>query len=147
MRYETQHLIDKGGRILLTDFGIARTLDASTSTMAGIGTAAYMAPELVRGEDPTPQTDIYALGVVLFEMLTGGERPFTGEQASITGTTAEKVRWEQVNLAPTPSRYNPQIHPAWEKHYSLFTERQTASLWKLNGLLKAFLSSEFWTRS
>lgn len=109
-------LIDHNGRVLLTDFGIARTLDAATATMAGIGTPAYMAPELVRGEEPTPQTDVYALGVVLYEMLTGGERPFTGEGASITGTTAEKVRWEQVKAAPTsPSRYNPQILPDWER--------------------------------
>ena len=96
-------LIEKGGRVLLTDFGIARTLDAATATMAGIGTPAYMAPELVKGEEPSPQTDIYALGVVLYEMLTGGERPFTG-------TTAEKVRWEQLNQAPTfPRVYNPGI--------------------------------------
>jgi serine/threonine-protein kinase len=109
-------LIDYNGRVLLTDFGIARTLDAATATMAGIGTPAYMAPELVRGEEATPQTDVYALGVVLYEMLTGGERPFTGEGASITGTTAEKVRWEQVKAAPTPpSHYNPKILPDWER--------------------------------
>jgi serine/threonine-protein kinase len=96
-------LIDHEGKVFLTDFGIARGLDTATSTMVGIGTPAYMAPELVRGEDPTPQADIYALGIVLYEMLTGGERPFTGERATITGTTAEKVRWEQINLSPVLS--------------------------------------------
>lgn len=95
-------LIDKHGHIYLTDFGIARGMDAATSTMVGVGTPAYMAPELIRGEDPTPQTDIYALGIVLYEMLTGGERPFTGERATITGTTAEKVRWEHLMLDPIP---------------------------------------------
>ena len=108
-------LLDNNGRILLTDFGIARTLDAATSTMVGIGTPAYMAPELIKGLDPTPQTDIYALGIVLYEMATGGERPFTGETASVTGTTAEKVRWEHLKLAPVPpSTHNPHISPDLE---------------------------------
>ncbi|HAF61151.1 MAG TPA: hypothetical protein DCK95_02365, partial [Anaerolineaceae bacterium] len=97
-------MIHKNGTVYLTDFGIARGMDAATSTMVGIGTPAYMAPELIKGQDPTPQTDIYALGIVLYEMLTGGERPFTGERATITGTTAEKVRWEHLQLDPIPIR-------------------------------------------
>ena len=95
-------MISKKGMVYLTDFGIARGMDATTSTMVGIGTPAYMAPELIKGQDPTPQTDIYALGIVLYEMLTGGERPFTGERATITGTTADKVRWEHLQLEPYP---------------------------------------------
>jgi formylglycine-generating enzyme required for sulfatase activity/tRNA A-37 threonylcarbamoyl transferase component Bud32 len=108
-------MIDNSGRVLVTDFGIARMTDAATATMVGMGTPAYMAPEQVRGIDPTPQTDIYAMGIVLYEMLTCGERPFTGEQATITGTTSEKVRWEQMNLrAPSPTRWNPKISPELE---------------------------------
>lgn len=95
-------LIDRHGECLVTDFGIARMVDAATSTMVGIGTPAYMAPELIMGQDPTPQTDVYALGVILYEMLSGGERPFTGERAEMTGSTAEKIRWEQLKLAPNP---------------------------------------------
>ena len=103
-------MIDKHGKVYLADFGIARMADAATSTMVGIGTPAYMAPELIRGENPTPQTDIYALGIVLYEMLTGGERPFIGESASTTGTTAEKVRWEHLKLAaPSPRTYNKAV--------------------------------------
>ena len=105
-------MLHKNGTVFLADFGIARmTEGTSTMTMAGgAGTPAYMAPEQAMGEDPTNQTDVYALGIVLYEMLTGGERPFTGEAAQITGATSEKLRWEQQNLSPTPpSRINPQI--------------------------------------
>ena len=109
-------LIDSAGKVFVSDFGIARNLDSATATMVGIGTPAYMAPELIKGLDPTPQTDIYALGIVLYEMATGGERPFTGETAAITGTTAEKVRWEQLNIPPIPpSQFDPDIPPAIEK--------------------------------
>ena len=89
-------ILAKNGEVMVSDFGIARSMDAATSTLIGVGTPAYMAPELIKGEDPTPQSDIYSLGITLYEMLTGGERPFTGEHASITGTTAEKVRWEHL---------------------------------------------------
>ena len=103
-------MIDKFERVYLTDFGIARMTDNATSTMVGIGTPAYMAPELIKGLDPTPQSDIYSLGIVLYEMLTGGERPFTGERAHTTGTTAEKVRWEHLNLdVPYVSQINPKV--------------------------------------
>jgi serine/threonine-protein kinase len=93
-------MLDKGGKVYLTDFGIARMMDMATSTMVGIGTPAYMAPELIKGLDPTPQSDIYSLGIMLFEILTGGERPFTGEHADTTGTTADKVRWEHLHRNP-----------------------------------------------
>jgi len=103
-------MIDHRGDVLLADFGIARMTDAATATMVGMGTPAYMAPEQIRGQDPTPQTDIYSLGIVLFEMLTGGERPFTGENARTTGSTSEKVRWEQVHMQPpSPRKWNPNI--------------------------------------
>jgi serine/threonine protein kinase len=103
-------LLDRSGKAYLTDFGISRGMEAATSTMVGIGTPAYMAPELIKGKDPTPQTDIYALGIVLYEMLTGGERPFTGERAEITGSTAEKVRWEHLKMEPMPvSQFNPKV--------------------------------------
>ena len=104
---------EPSGRVLLMDFGIARMSDVTTATMVGMGTPAYMAPEQVKGLDPTPQTDIYALGIVLYEMLTGGERPFTGERAEMTGSLSEKVRWEQLNLEPLPpEQFNPNLSPA-----------------------------------
>jgi len=103
-------MIDYSGRVLVTDFGISRMTDAATATMVGMGTPAYMAPELVLGEEPRPETDIYSLGVILYEMVTGGERPFTGEHATITGSTSEKVRWEQRHIEPpSPRKWNPEI--------------------------------------
>jgi serine/threonine protein kinase len=109
-------LIEDSGRVLLSDFGVARTTENATAmTAVSLGTPAYMAPEQIRGEDPTPATDIYALGVVLYEMLAGGERPFTGERASTTGSTAEKVRWEHLHLDPQPLRsLNPRLSTSLE---------------------------------
>jgi serine/threonine-protein kinase len=102
-------MIEDCGKVQLADFGIARMTDVATVTMVGTGTPAYMAPEQVLGKEPTPQTDIYGLGILLYEMLTGGERPFTGETVQ-TGTTSERIRWEQMHVPPpSPRQYNPDI--------------------------------------
>jgi serine/threonine protein kinase len=73
------------GRPRLADFGIARLIDSTRVTAAStaIGTAAYMAPEQVQGHDVTPAADVYALGLVLLELLTG-RRGFTGPPSEVT---------------------------------------------------------------
>jgi serine/threonine-protein kinase len=73
-------LIDRDGEVLITDFGIALLAGSPrlTGTDTTFGTAAYMAPEQGRGESVTAATDIYATGVVLFELLTG-RLPFTAD--------------------------------------------------------------------
>ena len=109
-------MLNKYGEALLMDFGIARMSDSATATMQGIGTPAYMAPEQIRLEELTPQSDIYSLGIVLYEMLTGGGRPFTGDHAQITGGTSEKIRWEHTHLPPpSPRSWNRNISVALEK--------------------------------
>jgi serine/threonine-protein kinase len=74
-------LLPEGGEAKVTDFGIARSLDVGagmTQTGTVLGTSDYIAPEQARGSRATVQTDIYSLGVVLYELLTG-ELPFHGE--------------------------------------------------------------------
>ena len=70
-------IVDGRGRAILTDFGVARLLDSPTMTLPGmqIGTPFYMSPEQVRGEPVDGRTDIYSLGVVLYQMLSG-DLPF-----------------------------------------------------------------------
>ena len=102
-------MLDNNGRVMLMDFGIARMTESATVTMLGVGTPAYMSPEQARGKPPSPQSDIYAVGIILYEMLTG-ERPFTGELATSGSSTSEKIRWEQLNLNPiTPRRFNREV--------------------------------------
>jgi serine/threonine-protein kinase len=73
-------LIDEEGRAKVTDFGIALGLDTEGLTAAGrvIGTTDYVSPEQAMGQEVTGQSDVYSLGIVLFEMLTGTV-PFKGE--------------------------------------------------------------------
>ncbi len=71
-------LLSGTGQVKLADFGLARALSASTGTATLTGTAAYIAPEIVLGEPAQPQSDIYSIGVMAFELLTG-HQPFTGD--------------------------------------------------------------------
>jgi beta-lactam-binding protein with PASTA domain len=70
------------GRLKVTDFGIARAANVQQMTEVGsiVGTAQYLSPEQARGLDVGPQSDLYSMGIVLYEMLTG-ELPFTGDSA------------------------------------------------------------------
>ncbi|WP_285399556.1 Stk1 family PASTA domain-containing Ser/Thr kinase [Lysinibacillus sp. fls2-241-R2A-57] len=75
-------LMDADGNVKITDFGIAMTLSATsfTQTNSVLGTVHYLSPEQARGGTATNKSDIYALGIVLYELLTG-ELPFSGESA------------------------------------------------------------------
>jgi serine/threonine protein kinase len=108
-------MINSGGQVYLADFGIARHAKSTTTTIASAGTPAYMAPEQIRGEEVTPATDVYELGILFYELLTG-RRPFRGDEAESlnSGTTAgERIRHSHLNLMPqNPSNISNTIPTA-----------------------------------
>lgn len=71
-------LLASSGAIKIADFGLARAVTTSTNTGTLVGTVAYLAPELVTGAGADARSDIYSVGIMLYEMLTGSQ-PFTGE--------------------------------------------------------------------
>jgi beta-lactam-binding protein with PASTA domain/predicted Ser/Thr protein kinase len=100
-------LIDAEGRARVADFGIARGGENSDITATGsvMGTAQYLSPEQAQGKPTTPRSDIYSIGVILYEALTG-RVPFEGD-------SAVAVALKQVSEAPRrPSAINPDIPPA-----------------------------------
>ncbi|NLV79036.1 MAG: Stk1 family PASTA domain-containing Ser/Thr kinase [Rhodococcus sp.] len=101
-------MINKAGAVKVMDFGIARAIsDASspmTQTAAVIGTAQYLSPEQARGEQVDARSDVYSVGCVLFEILTG-EPPFKGD--SPVAVAYQHVREDP----PLPSSVNPSVPP------------------------------------
>jgi eukaryotic-like serine/threonine-protein kinase len=99
-------ILDEEGRAKVTDFGIARA-GASDMTLTGsiMGTAQYLSPEQAQGHAVTEASDLYAVGVVLYELLTGSV-PFDGE-------SAVTIAMQQVTAEPVPpSQRNPAVGPA-----------------------------------
>jgi serine/threonine-protein kinase len=96
-------VVGRDGRLKVTDFGIARS-GASQMTEAGsiIGTAQYLSPEQARGAHVDQRADIYSVGVVLYEMLTG-EVPFTGD------TPVEIAMKHLSTVPPSPSELNDTV--------------------------------------
>ena len=96
-------LLADDGRIKIGDFGLARAASANTATgSALLGTIAYLSPELVTRGIADARSDIYAVGIMLYEMLAG-EQPFKGEQAF-------QIAHQHANdTVPTPSSKNPRV--------------------------------------
>ncbi|MFZ9923724.1 MAG: Stk1 family PASTA domain-containing Ser/Thr kinase [Ilumatobacteraceae bacterium] len=104
-------IVSATGHVKVADFGIARAIGAAieqglTQTGAVMGTATYFSPEQAQGAQPDPRSDLYSLGVIMYEMLAG-QPPFTGENAIA-------IAYKQVHDAPIPLRTkNPEVSPAF----------------------------------
>ncbi|MGH3850336.1 MAG: protein kinase domain-containing protein, partial [Pseudonocardiaceae bacterium] len=100
-----------GGRVKVTDFGIARNGDPAeslTQTGAVMGTATYFSPEQAQGHTVDPRSDVYSLGVVLYEMVAK-RPPFTGESPL-------SIAYQHVREEPSPpSAYNPNIPASFDE--------------------------------
>jgi serine/threonine protein kinase len=97
-------LLADDGRIKLGDFGLARELDSNTNTGSLIGTIAYLSPELITRGYADARSDVYAAGILLFELITG-EQPFKG-------TEAAHIAHQHTSAGvPAPSSIDPTIPP------------------------------------
>lgn len=95
-------LLSDDGKVKLSDFGLARPISAQTQTGGVVGTVAYMSPELVSRGVADARSDVYAAGIMLFELLTG-KQPFQGEQAV-------QIAYQHANSeVPAPSSLNADV--------------------------------------
>jgi serine/threonine-protein kinase len=112
-------MITREGVVKVADFGLARAYADAQITEAGTvtGTVQYLAPEQLQGEPADPRTDLYALGIVAFELLTG-RLPFTGE-------TPMAIAYKHVNeRIPTPSSRNAAVPKVLDGWVASMTEKQ-----------------------
>ena len=112
-------LLSDDGRIKLSDWGLAREVDQRTKTESLIGTVAYVSPELVLRGAADARSDVYAAGILLFELVTG-RQPFLGEQAV-------QVAFQHAKeTVPPPSSLNPSIPPLIDELVLWATAREPA---------------------
>jgi Protein kinase domain len=101
-------MLDGRGKVRITDFGLAGLAESIADDDVRSGTPAYMSPEQLTGRQVSQRSDIYALGLVLFELFTG-KRAFDGR------TFRELLRQHQNDLPPSPSQFVTDLDPAVER--------------------------------
>ncbi|MFY2564230.1 protein kinase domain-containing protein [Corallococcus terminator] len=126
-------LLSYDGAVKLTDFGIAKAGKKLTQPGVLKGKFAYMSPEQARGEAVDSRTDLFALGVVLWEMLTGG-RLFDGE------SEVAVLRAVQHSVIPPPARLNPAVPPELDAVVMRALEREPSARFQTAGELERALA-------
>ena len=101
-------IISKEGKVKVTDFGIARAVDSNTVSSSAMGSVHYVSPEQARGGYCDAKSDIYSVGITMYEMITG-RVPFDGDS-----TVTVAMKHLQENITP-PSQYAPDMSKALEK--------------------------------
>jgi serine/threonine protein kinase/Tfp pilus assembly protein PilF len=132
----------KSSRVVVTDFGLAMALyeggdDSLTPITQGefLGTPAYMSPEQFHGQELTPASDIYSLGLVMYQMVTG-VRPFEDESPYYIGTRrfADKI--------PSPRTIAPDLHKVWDTVILKCLDREPSRRFQVAGQVLSALQSD-----
>jgi serine/threonine-protein kinase len=130
-------LVTKDFRVKVTDFGIAQALtDTQPNQRSDVvwGSPHYFAPEQARGEKPSPASDVYAIGIVLFEMLTG--------RLPYSGTSQQELALAHLREAvPTVSEFNPSVPENLSKIVYKVMSKEPASRYRMADQLGHILSS------
>jgi len=129
-------LVTPGDQVKVTDFGIARAMSQTSIYEASMlwGTPHYFSPEQAGGQIPTPASDVYALGVILFEMLTG-RLPFEAE--SLPGLALKHMN----ELPPPVTEFNPAVPPQLERIIQKVLDKEPTGRYRTADQLESILRS------
>lgn len=129
-------ILDQAGNVKIMDFGIARSLEAGTNLTSGIiGTPAYLAPEQAEGKPVDHRSDIYSLGLILYEMFTGSK--------TFTGQTPVEMALKHVHETPAaPREIEPTIPAYIERAILKCLEKNPAKRFQSAGQLDAAITRQ-----